>query len=114
MYYLQDEPRQKAYNVYSNMSSYFKGREGGAASSFNSVRFYNNQAKNKRAELIEKYNTELAVAVHTGDNWIGHIRKKITDYNTRYIWLRLICTKIAWHWLQVYEEFEITEYFYQK
>eukprot|EP00751_Fragilariopsis_kerguelensis_P009745 CAMPEP_0170795836 /NCGR_PEP_ID=MMETSP0733-20121128/24413_1 /TAXON_ID=186038 /ORGANISM="Fragilariopsis kerguelensis, Strain L26-C5" /LENGTH=110 /DNA_ID=CAMNT_0011145905 /DNA_START=118 /DNA_END=450 /DNA_ORIENTATION=- len=68
MYYLQDEPRQKAYNVYSNMSSYFKGREGGAASSFNSVRFYNNQAKNKRAELIEKYNTEVAVAVHTGDN----------------------------------------------
>jgi len=68
MYYLQDEPRQKAYNVYSNMSSYFKGREGGAASSFNSVRFYNDQAKNKRAELVEKYNAEVAVAAHTADS----------------------------------------------
>ena len=68
MYYLQDEPRQKAYNVYSNMSSYFKGRHGGAASSFSSVHFYNEQAKNKRAELVEKYNAEVAVAAHAASN----------------------------------------------
>ena len=66
MYYLQHEPRQSAYNVYSNMSSYFKGREGGAASSFNSVRFYNEQAKKKRSELVAKFNAESEIATHTG------------------------------------------------
>eukprot|EP00536_Pseudo-nitzschia_multiseries_P018863 jgi/Psemu1/57707/gm1.57707_g len=66
LYYLQDEPRQSAYNVYSNMSSYFKGRAGGAASSFHSVRYYNEEAKKKRAALVEKYNAEAAVAAHTG------------------------------------------------
>ena len=55
---MQVEPRQAAYNVYSNMSSYFKGREGGAASSFSSVRFYNEQAKNKREALVEKFKAE--------------------------------------------------------
>ena len=53
LYYLQDEPRPHAYNVYSVMSSYFKGREGGAASSFSTVQFYNEQAKAKRQELME-------------------------------------------------------------
>lgn len=61
LYYLQDEPRQAAYNVYSNMSSYFKGRAGGAASSFSTVAFYNEQAKNKRAAMIEKYNAEASL-----------------------------------------------------
>ena len=65
LYYLQDEPRQSAYNVYSMMSSYFKNRDGGAASSFHTVRFYNEQAKNKRVALVEKYNAEAAVAAHT-------------------------------------------------
>jgi hypothetical protein len=54
MYYLNEEPRPYAYNVYSVMSSYFKGREGGAASSFSTVQFYNDQAKNKRQSMIEK------------------------------------------------------------
>jgi hypothetical protein len=40
------------------MSSYFKGRQGGAASSFSTVNFYNEQAKNKRDALVEKYNAE--------------------------------------------------------
>lgn len=62
LYYLQDEPRQAAYNVYSNMSSYFKGRQGGAASSFSTVAFYNEQAKNKREALVEKYKAESAMA----------------------------------------------------
>ena len=66
LYYLQDEPRQRGYNVYSNMSSFFKGRDGGAASSFHSVRYYNEEAKKKRAALVEKYNVESAVATHTG------------------------------------------------
>lgn len=48
------------------MSSYFKGRNGGAASSFHSVRFYNEEAKNKRTALVEKYNAEASVADHTG------------------------------------------------
>ena len=65
LYYLQDEPRQAAYNVYSNMSSYFKGRQGGAASSFATVDFYNKQAKNKRAALLEKYKAEAELAAHT-------------------------------------------------
>ena len=57
LYYLQDEPRPHAYNVYSTMSSYFKGREGGAASSFSTVDFYNEQAKKKRQELVDKYSS---------------------------------------------------------
>lgn len=57
LYYMQDEPRPHAYNVYSTMSSYFKGREGGAASSFSTVQFYNDQAKAKRQELVEKYSS---------------------------------------------------------
>eukprot|EP00531_Pseudo-nitzschia_arenysensis_P003602 CAMPEP_0116132514 /NCGR_PEP_ID=MMETSP0329-20121206/9590_1 /TAXON_ID=697910 /ORGANISM="Pseudo-nitzschia arenysensis, Strain B593" /LENGTH=113 /DNA_ID=CAMNT_0003627037 /DNA_START=51 /DNA_END=392 /DNA_ORIENTATION=+ len=67
LYYLQDEPRQAAYNVYSNMSSYFKGRAGGAASSFSTVAFYNEQAKNKRAAMIEKYNAEASLEAHTSE-----------------------------------------------
>mmetsp|Transcript_7449 Transcript_7449/g.11767 ORF Transcript_7449/g.11767 Transcript_7449/m.11767 type:complete len:115 (-) Transcript_7449:143-487(-) len=55
MYYLNEEPRPHAYNVYSVMSSYFKGRDGGAASSFKTVQFYNDQAKSKRQELVEKF-----------------------------------------------------------
>jgi len=47
------------------MNSYFKGRNGGAASSFHSVRHYNEQAKNKRVALVEKYNVEAEVAAHT-------------------------------------------------
>mmetsp|Transcript_2445 Transcript_2445/g.5328 ORF Transcript_2445/g.5328 Transcript_2445/m.5328 type:complete len:119 (+) Transcript_2445:143-499(+) len=66
LYYLQDEPRQSAYNVYSNMSSYFKGRNGGAASSFHSVRYYNEEAKKKRTALVEKYEAEASVADHAG------------------------------------------------
>mmetsp|Transcript_1942 Transcript_1942/g.4101 ORF Transcript_1942/g.4101 Transcript_1942/m.4101 type:complete len:115 (-) Transcript_1942:49-393(-) len=65
LYYLQDEPRQAAYNVYSNMSSYFKGRQGGAASSFHSVRFYNQEAKNKRAAMLAKYDAEAALAAQS-------------------------------------------------
>jgi len=66
LYYLQDEPRQAAYNVYSNMSSYFCGRQGGAASSFQTVHFYNEQAKKKRDTLVEKYNAEEALEAHIG------------------------------------------------
>jgi hypothetical protein len=40
------------------MSSYFKGREGGAASSFSTVNFYNEQAKHKRQAMIEKVEAE--------------------------------------------------------
>ena len=58
MYYLGEESRPHAYNVYSTMSSYFKGREGGSASSFKSVQFYNDQAKAKRQQMIEKYQAE--------------------------------------------------------
>ena len=65
LYYLQVEPRQAAYNVYSNMNSYFKGREGGAASSFSTVNFYNKQAKNKRDALVERYNAEAALEAHS-------------------------------------------------
>ena len=65
LYYLQDEPRQAAYNVYSNMNSYFKGREGGAASSFATVNFYNKQAKNKRAAMVEKYKAEAELEAHS-------------------------------------------------
>ena len=65
LYYLQDEPRQAAYNVYSNMHSYFKGREGGSASSFSSVDFYNKQAKSKREALVAKYNAEASLASST-------------------------------------------------
>ena len=66
LYYLQDEPRQAAYNVYSNMSSYFKGRQGGAASSFSTVNFYNEQAKSKRDALVEQYKAEAAVEAQSG------------------------------------------------
>merc|ERR1712216_1092855 len=65
LYYLQVEPRQAAYNVYSNMNSSFKGREGGAASSFSTVNFYNKQAKNKRDALVERYNAEAALEAHS-------------------------------------------------
>jgi hypothetical protein len=58
LYYLQEEPRQAAYNVYSNMSSYFKGRQGGAASSFSTVSFYNEQAKQKRVTAIQRFKVE--------------------------------------------------------
>eukprot|EP00535_Pseudo-nitzschia_heimii_P005805 CAMPEP_0197173338 /NCGR_PEP_ID=MMETSP1423-20130617/316_1 /TAXON_ID=476441 /ORGANISM="Pseudo-nitzschia heimii, Strain UNC1101" /LENGTH=114 /DNA_ID=CAMNT_0042622149 /DNA_START=130 /DNA_END=474 /DNA_ORIENTATION=+ len=68
LYYLQDEPRQAAYNVYSNMSSFFKGRQGGAASSFHTVRFYNEQAKTKRDALVEKYNAEAALEAQSGSS----------------------------------------------
>ena len=68
LYYLQDEPRQAAYNVYSNMSSFFKGRQGGAASSFHTVRFYNEQAKNKRDALVEKFKAEAAMEAQSGSS----------------------------------------------
>ena len=68
LYYLQDEPRQAAYNVYSTMSSYFKGRQGGAASSFHTVRFYNEQAKSKRDALVAQYNAEAAQEAQSGSS----------------------------------------------
>jgi hypothetical protein len=58
MYYLGDESRPHAYNVYSVMNSYFKGREGGSASTFKSVQYYNEKAKSKRSQLIEKFEAE--------------------------------------------------------
>jgi hypothetical protein len=43
------------------MSSYFKGRQGGAASSFSTVHFYNEQAKKKRDALLERQKGEAAL-----------------------------------------------------
>lgn len=58
MYYLQEEPRPHSYNVYSVVNSYFKGRDGGRASAFGTVGFYNDQAKARRAELMQKCEAE--------------------------------------------------------
>eukprot|EP00529_Nitzschia_sp_RCC80_P034790 CAMPEP_0113483820 /NCGR_PEP_ID=MMETSP0014_2-20120614/23635_1 /TAXON_ID=2857 /ORGANISM="Nitzschia sp." /LENGTH=113 /DNA_ID=CAMNT_0000377387 /DNA_START=19 /DNA_END=360 /DNA_ORIENTATION=+ /assembly_acc=CAM_ASM_000159 len=62
MYYMQEEPRPHAYNVYSCLNSYFCARDGGHAGSFKTVSFYNNQAKDRRTKLTQKFTEESAVA----------------------------------------------------
>ena len=53
-YYLADEMRPRAFNSFTCMNSYFKGRAGGVGSSFKSARYYSEQARNRRAELVEQ------------------------------------------------------------
>lgn len=53
-YYLSDEARPRAFNSFTCMNSYFKGRGGGAGSSFQSSRYYTEQARNRRDELIQQ------------------------------------------------------------
>jgi len=52
-YYLSIEGRPRAFNSFTCVNSYFKGRGGGAGSSFQSARYYAEQAQNRRAELVE-------------------------------------------------------------
>lgn len=53
-YYLSDEGRPRAFNSFTCVNSYFKGRAGGTGSSFQTARYYSEQAKNRRAELVEQ------------------------------------------------------------
>eukprot|EP00934_Nitzschia_sp_Nitz4_P001616 Nitzschia sp. Nitz4//scaffold152_size53828//46584//47007//NITZ4_006752-RA/size53828-augustus-gene-0.100-mRNA-1//-1//CDS//3329537232//1616//frame0 len=51
-YYLGHESRPRAFNSFTCVNSYFKGREGGIGSSYKTARYYNEQARNRRDELI--------------------------------------------------------------
>jgi hypothetical protein len=53
-YYLTDEGRPRAFNSFTCVNSYFKGRGGGTGSSFQTARYYVDQARNRRAELVEE------------------------------------------------------------
>ena len=55
-YYLTEEQRPRAFNSFTCVNSYFKGREGGIGSSFKSCRYYNDKAKERRDELVAKVN----------------------------------------------------------
>lgn len=54
MYYLTEEQRPRAFNSFTCMNSYFKGREGGIGSSFKTCRYYNDKARARRDELVAK------------------------------------------------------------
>lgn len=54
MYYLQEEQRTKTYNSFTCVNSYYKGREGGIGSSFKTVRYYNDKARQVRDEMLAK------------------------------------------------------------
>jgi hypothetical protein len=58
MYYLSEEQRPRAFNSFTCVNSYFKGRAGGAGSSFKSCRFYTDQAREQRNELMEEIEAE--------------------------------------------------------
>jgi hypothetical protein len=54
MYYLQEEQRTKAYNSFTCVNSYYKGRAGGIGSSFKTVEYYNDKARQVRDEMLAK------------------------------------------------------------
>mmetsp|Transcript_20633 Transcript_20633/g.58516 ORF Transcript_20633/g.58516 Transcript_20633/m.58516 type:complete len:106 (+) Transcript_20633:91-408(+) len=53
-YYLADQGRPRAFNSFTCINSYFKGRGGGTGSSFQTARYYAEQASIRRAELLEQ------------------------------------------------------------
>lgn len=53
-YYLADQGRPRAFNSFTCINSYFKGRAGGTGSSFQTARYYAEQASIRRAELLEQ------------------------------------------------------------
>eukprot|EP00980_Cylindrotheca_fusiformis_P019003 scaffold6374_cov121-Cylindrotheca_fusiformis.AAC.4 len=57
-YYLGEEGRPRAFNSFTVVNSYFKGRPGGAASSFKSCRYYSDQARRRRDALAESVKSE--------------------------------------------------------
>jgi hypothetical protein len=58
MYYLGEEGRPRAFNSFTVVNSYFKGRPGGAGSSFKSCRYYSDQARSRRDALAERVKSE--------------------------------------------------------
>mmetsp|Transcript_18452 Transcript_18452/g.45747 ORF Transcript_18452/g.45747 Transcript_18452/m.45747 type:complete len:109 (-) Transcript_18452:101-427(-) len=58
VYYLSDEGRPYAFNSFTCSNSYFKGRAGGAGSSFKSCRYYSDQAKARRDAIAESAASE--------------------------------------------------------
>ena len=56
LYYLDYEKRPRSFNSFTCVNSYFKGRAGGIGSSFKSARYYSEQARKRRAELVAKVN----------------------------------------------------------
>lgn len=53
-YYMVDESRPRAFNSFTCMNSYFAGRVGGSGSSFKAARYYADQAKARRDELVKQ------------------------------------------------------------
>jgi hypothetical protein len=59
-YYLVEEGRPRAFNSFTCNNSFFKGRAGGAGSSFKTCRYYTDQARDRRDALMEKVEEEKA------------------------------------------------------
>ena len=66
-YYLKGGYGQETgFTAYTCMNSYFKGRQGGAGSSFKTCRYYSGEARKRRDRLIKEVAEEDAAAAAAG------------------------------------------------